>query len=66
MDQRITTLNHASINKDELCEASMAGKSNNISGENTKHDPASASEYKSLEEYRAEVFGNKLRSARNK
>ena len=66
MDQRIPTLNHASINKDELCEASMAGKSDNISDENTKHEPAIASEYKSLEEYRAEVFGNKLRSARTR
>lgn len=67
MNQRIPTFNQASIDqKDKVREATMAEKSDNINDNNTKPEPASALEYKSVEEYRAEVFGNKLRSARNK
>jgi hypothetical protein len=67
MNQRNPTFNHASVDqKDEFHEATMAEKSDNITDNPTKHESSSASEYKSLEEYRAEVFGNKLRSARNK
>jgi hypothetical protein len=67
MNQRTPTFNQTSIDqKDRLCEEAIAEKSDNIDDTHTKHEPASASEYKSLEEYRAEVFGNKLRSARTK
>lgn len=67
MNQGNPTYNQASIDqKDRLREATVAEKSDNIADNHTKKEPASASEYKSLEEYRAEVFGNKLRSARTK
>jgi hypothetical protein len=68
MNQRTPTFNHVSIvQRDEFHEATMAEKSDNSSDDNTKRAPViSASEYRSLEEYRAEVFGNKLISARNK
>lgn len=67
MNQRNLIFNQASIDQqDGLREATMAEKSDNITDNPTKHEPSSASECKSLEEYRAEVFGSKLRSARNK
>ena len=67
MNQRIPTYNYASMDQsDRLREETAVDTSDNSSDDHTKHELANASEYKSLEEYRAEVFGNKLRSARTR
>ena len=68
MNQRVPTSNNAKDKTDIFSEAaSEPEKTDQIGDNHIKHAPASASQVNSsYEEYRAEIFGNKLRAARNR
>ena len=67
MNQRVPTSTKEARDKtDMLSEASSkAEKANQIGGNYIEHAPVSAAK-DPYEEYRAEIFGNKLRAARNR